>query len=261
MEALADGLVIDPRFTGPPDSANGGYACGSAAVELVAAGLARADSPIVVRLHLPPPLGERLEVRAGDGRVELVHDGRTVATAAPGDDLDDPPPAPTAGAVDAAVEAFDEESYAASHPFVRCFTCGPHRGHGDGLRLFPAPLEPGRVAWPWSPTPSMSSDGELVDVPVVWAALDCPSGLTWIWDPERALSRPAVLGQLTAQVHRRPAVREPLVVGGWRASAEGRKLVAGSAVWSTDGEVLARAHAVWIELQDDQLGAFGAGRG
>lgn len=253
-------VEIDQRFTGPPDSANGGYACGSAAVELVEADLAEPGAPIAVRLHLPPPLGVPLDVRSSADGVELLHDGSTVATASPAAALPDPPPPPDSPAVEAAVAAFDEDGYAASHPFVRCFTCGPHRGHGDGLRLFPAPLGPGRVAWPWTPTPSMSTDGESVDVPVVWAALDCPSGLTWIWDPAHALSRPAVLGQLTAQLNRLPLVGEPLVVGGWRTAAEGRKLGAGSAVWTPEGDVVAHASAVWIELQSDQLGTFGAGR-
>jgi hypothetical protein len=33
-----------------------------------------------------------------------------------------------------------------SHPFPTCFTCGPDRAPGDGLRIFPGPL-PGGDLW------------------------------------------------------------------------------------------------------------------
>src|SRR4051794_26153021 len=47
-----DTLVLDPRFNGPPGSANGGYACGAVG-ELV-------DGPAEVTLRSPPPLGAPL---------------------------------------------------------------------------------------------------------------------------------------------------------------------------------------------------------
>ena len=53
-------VVIDPRFTGPPDSGNGGYVCGVLG--------SRLDGPAEVSLRRPPPIATPLGVRAtGDG--------------------------------------------------------------------------------------------------------------------------------------------------------------------------------------------------
>jgi hypothetical protein len=50
-------LVIDPRYRGPEDSANGGYACGRIA--------ALAGGEVEVTLRAPPPLGVALAVAGG----------------------------------------------------------------------------------------------------------------------------------------------------------------------------------------------------
>jgi hypothetical protein len=68
---------------------------------------------------------------------------------------------------------------------------------------------------------------------------------------------PAVLGRLTARMHRRPERGERLVVAGWRGDRDGRKVQAGSAIWSESGDVIAAGRATWIELTDDQRRAFG----
>ena len=155
---------------------------------------------------------------------------------------------------------FDVEDYAAGHPFPNCFTCGPHRRSGDGLRLFPAPVgAPGMVAWPWTPEASVAGPDGLATLPVLWAALDCPSGLSWIVDPDEP--DPMVLGRMAVSAHRRPAVGETVVVAGLRRHADGRKRHAASVVWSRDGEVLAAAVTTWIVLRQDQRSAFHAAGG
>ena len=168
--------------------------------------------------------------------------------------LDLPSPVGFADAL-RATEAFDVEAYAAHHPFPTCYTCGPGRPDDDGLGLFPAPISrtPVTVTWPWVPDASLPNEDDVVDPAIVWAALDCPSGLAWMVDPGSA---PAVLGRMTAEVRRRPRVGEPLVVAGWRIAADGRKLHAGSAVWSNGGEVIAANAATWIMLTDEQHGTF-----
>ena len=76
LEIATASLVLDPRFNGPPSTANGGYACGAVG-ELV-------DGPAEVSLLSPPPLGVPLDVSFyEDGEVDVSHDGATVARARP----------------------------------------------------------------------------------------------------------------------------------------------------------------------------------
>jgi hypothetical protein len=239
-------VTIPARFAGPPDSANGGYACGLTAGVL-------GGAPALVTLRLPPPLDRPLRAERGDASSALYDGQDLVVEAHAGADAPETLPAPVS-LVDAITVAgtFDVEGYAASHPFPGCFTCGPQRAEHDGLRLFPAPT--GRdhrlIAWPWTPDDSMTEPDGLVAEPIVWAALDCPSGLSWITAGDQP--EPAVLGRLGVVIHRRPAPGERLVVGGWQVAADGRKRHAGSAVWSADGETLATGAATWIVLRSEQ---------
>jgi hypothetical protein len=245
---MPETITIDRRYCGPPDSGNGGYTCGVAAEALGA-------NPATVTLRVPPPLDRPLRVDHAAGRVRLVDGDAVVAEAVPADATAWSPGIEPIGfgAATTASERFDESAYRALHPFPTCYTCGPDRTPGDALRIFPAPIgRPGVVAWPWVPAPSLTADDGLVDLLVVWAALDCPAGLAWIADADVA----AVLGRMTVVVHRRPSPGEELVVGGWRATADGRKLAAGSAIWSADGEVLAENRAIWFELTEEQRAAF-----
>ena len=60
---MATTITIPRRFCGPPDSGNGGYVCGRLASFI--------DGPAVVRLKVPTPLDEEMEVRPADGGVDL----------------------------------------------------------------------------------------------------------------------------------------------------------------------------------------------
>jgi hypothetical protein len=62
--------------------------------------------------------------------------------------------------------------------FPGCFVCGPARGPGDGLRILPGPVA-GRGLWaaPWTPEETVAGASDRVRPEVVWAALDCPSGI------------------------------------------------------------------------------------
>ena len=114
------------------------------------------------------------------------------------------------------------------------------------------------IAWPWTPSRTTTGDDNLVPRAVLWAVLDCPSGLCWINAPDGSTCGPAVLGRLAGRIDRRPEVGEALIVGGWQLGAEGRKLASGAAVWGADGEVLASASAGWVVLDPRQAEAFGA---
>jgi hypothetical protein len=245
---MSDAVTISRRFCGPPDSANGGYACGVTARAL-------GVEPAEVTLRRPPPLDRALRVERRDEGAALLDGDEVVSEARPAPlSLDVPPPVALELADDVA-RAFDVAAYAATHPFPTCFTCGPSRPQHDGLALYPGPVprREGVVAWPWAPDPSIPNVDGVVDAAIVWAALDCPSGLAWLLEQS---SGPAVLGRMRAVVHRRPELGERLVVAGWRAAAQGRKLEAGSAVWSSDGEVIAANAATWIRLTSDQQQTF-----
>ena len=73
---MAETIVIEGRFNGPPQSAHGGYACGL---------LARHLDPNLaeVTLRSPPPLDAELQLRAdGDSpTVRLFEDGALIAAA------------------------------------------------------------------------------------------------------------------------------------------------------------------------------------
>jgi hypothetical protein len=227
-------LTIAPRFHGPPDSGHGGYVSG------LVGGLV--DGPARVRLHRPPPLGRPLAVRRDGEGVTVVDGDAVIATAAP---------ATVEIAVPTAV-GFDEAALAAraypgfrDHAFAGCFGCGPERGLGDGLRIFPGPVA-GRdlLAAPWVPDASLG-EGGIVRPEFVWAALDCPSG----WAPIVAVGgTPMVLGELAVRRLGEVRVGEPCVIMGWALGGEGRKHQAGATLLGEDGTARAVAASTWITI-------------
>lgn len=220
-------LVIDPRFHGPPASANGGYAAGRLA------GFVDADT-VEVTLRAPPPLGRELRVeRTGDGAATL-HDGDVlVAEARPGRlDLDVPAPVP----FEEAAAAGERFPFRDDHPFPTCFVCGPQRAVGDGLRLFPGRLPDGRTATPWEVPEPMAPE-------LVWASLDCPGG--WAIPLE---GRPYVLGRLAVRIVRTPTPGQRCVVMGQVTGQDGRKAYVRSSLWDPDGDLLAHARATWLAV-------------
>lgn len=210
-------ITIDPRFTGPADSANGGVTCGL---------LAGATGRNEVTLRRPPPLGRPLEVRDGS-----LYDGaELVASSADAEVTVEP-----RGPVPLAEAALATASYVGwrDHPYPTCFVCGPE--NEQGLRVFPGPVGDDLVAAPWVPVDD--------DPVMVWAALDCPSG--WASDlPGRRL----LLGRMGLRVDRAPAPGEDHVVLGWVAAEEGRKVMTGSALWTADGDLLAVAQQTWVAV-------------
>lgn len=238
-------IVIDPRFHGPPNSGNGGYACGLAAGQV--------DEQVQVALRCPPPLGSPMSVVAsGDEDTFEVRAGnRLVATMTPCDPIRLAPPA--AVSVDEAVAAAHRYAYHDDHPFPTCWVCGPDRAPDDGLRIFPGALEgatANQVAAPWTPREELG-DGAGVAVEHVWAALDCPSYMGL------GVDQPAVLGGLTVTQHGSVRVGEPHVVHGWtREPRAGRLLHGASAITTVDGELVASAAATWVAISEAQLAAF-----
>ena len=214
-------VTIDPRFNGPPASANGGYTCG-----LVAR---LAGEPVEVTLRSPPPLGRPLR---WDG--ERLWDGDTlVAETAPAGPLEIEPPQPPTW--DEAAAAMPRYRGFREHPFPTCLVCGPERVPGDGgLRIFASPVRDGLVASTWEPP-------EEVPLELAWAALDCPGAFA-VGATERGET---VLGRMAAEVHRLPRAGERCVVAAWPLGEDGRKLYAATALFAGD-ELLAAARQTWI---------------
>jgi hypothetical protein len=133
VAAQVAGLRLGERFCGPPASANGGYACGSIAGLL--------GGGVEVTLRHPPPLGRPLRLRVGDGGA-VVHDGGAVVHDG-GEFVAEAHPATVGLAVPGTASPAQARAAAGrsplfqGHPFPTCFTCGPDRAAGDGLRIFP----------------------------------------------------------------------------------------------------------------------------
>ena len=136
-----------------------------------------------------------------------------------------------------------------NHPFPTCFTCGPQRTEGDGLRIFPGRVSQSNpdnavFAAPWIPDSSLTNGGVVVRPEFVWAAMDCPTGFAagFPWRGTLVTGRLAV--EQVAPVY----PLRPYVVVSWPTGDEGRKYHAGAALYGPDGEVCARARATWIKI-------------
>jgi hypothetical protein len=229
MSHAAETLRIARRFRGPPTSGNGGYVCGLVAERL--------GQPVEVMLRSPPPLEQDLALAPG-APARLLDGEVLVAQATPAELVLDVPPAPSLDEAEAWSRAYPGF---ASHPFPECFTCGPARTVGDGLRIFPGAAPDGAlVAAPWEAHASLADASGRIPIPVVWAALDC-AGYFATTHP-----RTALLGKMTALVPAPVAAGERYVVIGWRIGEEGRKRHAGTALFDARGQLLGQARQTWI---------------
>jgi hypothetical protein len=238
---MTDSLSIPARFCGPPGSGNGGYVCGRIAAYF--------GGPVTVTLRRPPPLATPITAeRDGDGSVRIHHGPALIAeaTSAPGS-----PALGTPGAVSMAEArtAAGRSRYYADPVFHYCFVCGTGREPGDGLRIFPGPVA-GRRLWaaPWTPDPSVTGADGRVRPEVVWAALDCPSGIAAGEAADLARDTAILLGQMTASLAALPVAGDQCRVIAWPGGRDGRKLLAGSALLGPGGQVLAAASSVWLTV-------------
>jgi hypothetical protein len=230
-------VTIDRRFNGPPDSGNGGYVCGLLA--------GRIDGAAEVTLRRPPPLDTPLRIeRLESGAVALRDVETLIAEGAPASVEIEVPQPLTYAEAQAASNSYPGHE---KHIFDQCFVCGPRRGPGDGLRIFPGWVA-GRklVAAPWTPDPSLAGEGGAVRPEFVWASLDCPGA--WAMFDEKGFERAVVLGRLAARLLAPVRPGEPCVVVGWPLGEDGRKLYAGTALFGEDGDLRAFARATWVRI-------------
>jgi len=233
--ATSESIVLERRFNGPRNSANGGYACGRLA--------AFVDGPAEVTLWRSVPLETPLDAeRHDDGSVTLHHGGVLVAEAGPALPLDlEPPHRPTV----------DEARQAARHCFQApdllacCYVCSPRRIDGLGVTFGPLPSDPAMTGGLLLADDTVPHAGGHVLPEIAWAALDCPSYAPPLWE----LERPSLLARMTAELMEPIALGQPVVAVGWTLRSEGRKYESATALLAADGRLLARSRALWITLR------------
>jgi len=108
----------------------------------------------------------------------------------------------------------------------------------------------GRPVWaaPWTPDPSVADAGGKVRPEVVWAALDCPSGIAAAEAANLGAGTAILLGRMTASLDVLPVAGDQCLVIAWPGGHDGRKLPAGSALLGPGGQVLAVARTVWLTV-------------
>jgi hypothetical protein len=246
-------LRVPARFCGPPGVANGGFASGSLAALLGGAA--------EVTLRRPVPLDRPLVVRGdGDGTLAVEDGGVLLAEARPAKPPVALPTGPATVTPPAAEAAAGRSPYYDDPVFPGCFVCGPARPPGDGLRIFPGRVA-GRTLWaaPWTPEETVAGADGHIRPEVVWAALDCPSGIAVADAADLPTGTAVVLGRMAAAVGGRPRPDDRCTVVAWPLAGGGRKLHAGSALLGPDGEALAAATTLWITVARRAVVAGGAG--
>jgi hypothetical protein len=147
----------------------------------------------------------------------------------------------------------DPIMHAHEHPYPDCFTCGPQRTAGDGLRLFmgrapgPEPI----LAAAWTPDPRLAPRSDL-PTEFVWAALDCPTiSASWLEAGGRVATAPGTFSVLARQRVEQLAptpLGQPAIVSAWPIAHDGRKHLAGAAIHAPDGHLLARAESLLVDI-------------
>jgi hypothetical protein len=242
MTTTTSTLRLDARLNGPPDSANGGFACGMIAQSLGGTASVRLIRPI----PLETPLDVDVDVDGLFADVTDSHHERVAEVRRVNPFTMIPPVKPRFADAEEARAA--SPLHGAHHLLSDCVVCGPERR--DGLSVTPGPLANRRdvLAAPFVPLERDTTDG-VVHPEAVWGSLDCPSY------PASSLlnSRLGLLGTLTAHQNRDVFLGERLVAVGWTVEHHDRSTQTASALLDERGDVVASARAVWVELRHQRL--------
>jgi hypothetical protein len=236
---MHDALVVAARFCGPPGIANGGYVAG-----LLARGI---EGAVEVTLRAPTPLETPVKIEArADGSRSLQRAGAELARAAPTRfalELRAPPDPRETAARAGGCRAMR------THPFPECFVCGPARGDGDGLRVFPGVVaESDAVAALWTPDASLCDASGRVAPEFLRAVLDCPTAFPLLESEASRALEPMVLAKLCVALDGELRAGETASVVAWPIAQEGRRGTAGAAIFGASGGVVGRARATWVSL-------------
>jgi hypothetical protein len=230
--ALQTVLTVPQRFRGPEGLANGGWIAGT-----MAEALNGGRSAVEVTLHAPTPLETELRLEHVANSVSLSHGDKLLVEAIPvAEDLEGPGFVPFNDAARAEAGFVGLQV----HPFAECFACGL-REPGDGLRIFPGPVEgTDLVAAGWRvPFTVTGEDG--VPASIIGAVLDCITGWAHFGPGETAL-----LGRLAVQIHRPVRAGGQYSVVARPTGRDGRKMYGQSAIYELDGTLVAAGRATWI---------------
>jgi hypothetical protein len=234
---MAEQLVIERRFRGPPDSGQGGYSCG-----LVAE---RIDSDCAtVTLRKPPPLERPLTIESDQSGARML-DGDVLVAEGAADQLGLALPDPVSldTAREASAHPFWDEHV---HPFPGCFGCGPERNQHEAVAIWMGRIGDHHTAGVWTPAEDFAGDGGAVAKAVVWAALDCPTAT----GANLPMDGVSVLGRLTCRLVAPITAGVPHTLVAWPIADDGRKHTGGAVIHTQDGELCAYSAGLWIELRD-----------
>ncbi|WP_417514697.1 hypothetical protein [Minwuia sp.] len=227
-------IVVERRFQGPTQSANGGYIAGVLA-ELI-------DGPAEITLRSPPPLETPMQIVETEEGFELRHEGALVGSVKPGTFSVEIPEKPSDAAVLAALPNYRG---AKNSPIPHCFVCGVKGEVGRTLRVFASPVEGhDLVAAKWEAHPGLADTEGRIPERYVFAALDCPGA--YAFHDEAGVNM--LLGRIAGEVTGTVMAGELCTVLAWRMGTKGRKAWAGSAVLNARDEVVASAYATWIRV-------------
>ena len=231
-----DTIVIPARFSGPPNSGNGGYTAGLLSYH--------ASTHCEVTLRKPIPIEQEMHVAGDYKRRVLMAGEELIAEASFAGMITVNPPAPVS--FEAAQAAMENSPAFQNHPFPTCFVCGPQRS--EGLRIFPGLVsgaaEPPVFASAWIPAAEFTDRSRSVRREFVWAALDCPTGFAAGFPYMGKL----VTGRLSVKLVAPVRAGEKCVIMSWPLGIDGRKHHAAAALFGEDDSVRAEAKATWIKL-------------
>jgi hypothetical protein len=250
---MTEHLAIDQRYRGFADEdgsyrvALGGYVGGLLAGKLA--------GPVEVRLRGIVPMGRPLEIDRRDSNRVVLSKAGTVLAEGRRVELEVEAPAPVS--LSEAEEASSSYPGFTGHLFPGCFTCGPAREHGDGLRIFPGPVADRElVAAPWSPDASLAGPTGSLLPEFVWAALDCPQLWALIASAPSDSRERVVTAGMSVRIESTPQAGGRYVIVAWPMHRDDRTIFAGGAVFAEGGELLVAAlqRAVVVHRRGVPLG-------
>lgn len=228
-------ITINKRFSGPPNSGNGGYTAG-----IIAANLPFSPE---VTLRVPPPLDHPMKLLVETTKASLLDGDTVVAEAKVADfQLNIPPSISFEQASNAPIASNAYEST----PFQSCFVCGANRAEGDGLKIRSRTIGNKKVAAPWIPFVNLGDEQGIVQEEYIWAALDCP-GAWAIQEGDQFY----LLGRMVTKIVNSVIVGNRYVIMGWVIAAEGRKTWTGTAIYDERGKICAYAKGTWISVKQE----------
>lgn len=218
---------LSSRFTGMPDTMQGGY------IASLAAGAE--FGPMRVRIRRPLFVGEELtRVAAGDA-IELHRDGDLVLRGEPTTmHVSDPGPVDTAAARDAAAQPLSFEL-----PFETCAGCG-ERDDALGFAIRPLAGHRRMIAV-WTPDVAEALPDGRTPRAHVWTVIDCLTSWCVFVDPPTTGGGGAVTGNIAMDFRSDLVSGETYVFQSWRERDDDRKIVCGGAVHDLDGNLVALA--------------------